>query len=318
MFTLSNSQNTPRKIVYLINPVSGIKKKSSLLELIIKKTTERKIDYDIVSTNAEGRYDFLKEKIATEKITDVIVCGGDGTVNAVAAALADVGVSIGIIPVGSGNGLAFAAKIPKRPSKALEVVFEGCAQYIDGFYVNNQFSCMLCGIGFDALVAHEFAKQKRRGLQTYMKVSLLNFFKAQPYLFDIIHDDITFSARAFLITVSNSNQFGNNFTIAPKASLTDGLLDVVIIKDINKFILPFSALRQITGINDMQDIREISTKKNVLYFQTPALTIINKNMAPLHIDGEPYKTADLFRIKIIPKAIRLIQPSRRDSPIHQQ
>ncbi len=266
------------------------------------------MDYDIVYTNPEGDYEFLKEKIRTEKITDIIVCGGDGTVNGVAASLIKTKVNIGIIPSGSGNGLALAAKIPTQPSKALEVIFNGNGSFIDGFYINDRFSCMLCGIGFDALVAHEFAKQKRRGLQTYIKVSLINFFKAKPYSFHIEHDKRSFSVNAFFISIANSNQFGNNFTIAPKARLDDGLLDIVIVKKMNKFMLPFSVLLQVTGGNGIENMSEHLQKRNVIYFQTAALKINNPDNAMLHIDGEPKETDKKFEIKIVRNAMKLIQP----------
>jgi diacylglycerol kinase (ATP) len=298
-----------RKIIYLINPVSGVKAKSTVHDLIIKRTREKKIDFDIIYTNQKGEYDFLKQKIVADKITDVVICGGDGTVNAIASALLGTSVRIGIIPVGSGNGLAFSAKLPRQAGKALDIIFSGHASFIDGFYINRDFSCMLCGIGFDALVAHEFAKQKTRGLQTYIRVSLTNFFKAKPYDFEIQHHQKSFPANAFLITVSNSNQFGNNFTIAPKASLNDGLLDVVIVKKMNKFALPFFMLRQITGINGVQDLDKGIAKKNILYFQTPELIIHNRSMAPLHVDGEPRGTSESFTIKVVSRAINLIQPA---------
>jgi diacylglycerol kinase (ATP) len=297
-----------RKIIYLINPISGTQGKSSLKQLISRKTTDQKIDFEIIHTNAEGNYHFLKNKIEKESITDIVICGGDGTVNAVAASLINVDVNIGIIPMGSGNGLAFAAKIPKKNLKALNIIFNGTASYIDGFYINDQFSCMLCGIGFDAKVAHDFAKQKKRGLQTYIKVSLINFFKAKPYAFEIILEEKSFNTNAFFISIANSNQFGNNFTIAPKASLNDGLLDIVIVKKMNKFLLPFSLISQVIGINALQKIPHHSSAKNIIYFQTPALTIINNEKAPLHIDGDPKETTEKFSIKIIRKAMRLIQP----------
>jgi diacylglycerol kinase (ATP) len=297
-----------RKIIYLINPISGTKGKSSLKEWIARKTTAMQFDFKILDTNAKGDYDFLKKIIQKERITDIVICGGDGTVSAVAAALIGVDVQIGIIPMGSGNGLAFAAKIPKQPAKALDIIFNGKASYIDGFYINGSFSCMLCGIGFDAAVAHEFAKQKRRGLQTYIKVSLINFFKAKPYPFEIKLKDRSFKTEAFFISIANSNQFGNNFTIAPEASLHDGLLDIVIVKKMSKFMLPFSVLSQVIGVNALQNINDYADKKNIIYFQTPALTIINTGAAPLHIDGDPKETSGKFPIKIIQKAIRLIQP----------
>ena len=98
-------------------------------------------------------------------------------------------VSIGIIPMGSGNGLALAAKIPKQTRLALDLIFTGNASPVDAFYINDKFSCMLCGIGFDAAVAHEFAKQKKRGLQTYIRISTIQFFKSKPYPFEIILKD---------------------------------------------------------------------------------------------------------------------------------
>ncbi|HEY4155367.1 MAG TPA: acylglycerol kinase family protein, partial [Puia sp.] len=159
----------PRKIVYLINPISGTKKKEQVRELISRKTREQGFDFEIFSSQEDGEYDFLRKKVKEEAVTDVVICGGDGTVNGVVQALQKIRVNIGIIPMGSGNGLAFAARIPKQITRALEIIFNGKAHATDAFYINEKFSCMLCGIGFDALVAHEFAKQKKRGLQTYIR-----------------------------------------------------------------------------------------------------------------------------------------------------
>jgi len=298
----------PRKIIYLVNPISGTKGKSSLLELIERKTKARGIDFEIIHTSATGDYEFLKHKIKKERITDIAICGGDGTVSSVAAALIGMPVNIGIIPMGSGNGLALAAKIPTKSSKALDIIFEGSAGFIDGFYINREFSCMLCGIGFDAQVAHEFAKQKKRGLQTYIKVAAINFFKTNPYSFQIDLKNKSLAVDAFFICIANGNQFGNNFTIAPKASLLDGLLDIVIVKKMSKFLLPFSILNQVTGINSMQNINDYAEKKHITYFQTACLTIHNIDNAPIHIDGDPKKTSAKFEIKIVPKALKLIQP----------
>ena len=174
-----------RKIIYLINPISGTRGKSSLHELISRRTSARNIDFSIQPTNAEGNYEYLLQLIEKEKVTDIVVCGGDGTVSAVASALIGTPTRIGIIPTGSGNGLAFAARIPASPSKALDIIFAGKASPIDGFTINGHFSCMLCGIGFDAEVAHEFARQKIRGLQTYIRISLGRFFRTGAYHFRI-------------------------------------------------------------------------------------------------------------------------------------
>ncbi|HXB43288.1 MAG TPA: diacylglycerol kinase family protein [Puia sp.] len=298
----------PRKIVYLINPISGTKGKSSLQELIARRTKALGIDFEIVATNASGDYGFLRQKIIKERITDAVICGGDGTASAVASSLMGVNVNIGIIPMGSGNGLALAAKIPTQPSKALDIIFAGKASFIDGFYVNNEFSCMLCGIGFDALVAHEFAKQKKRGLQAYIKVAAINFFKTSPYPFEVRLKNKSLAVDAFFICIANGNQFGNNFTIAPKASLRDGLIDIVIVKKMSKFLLPFSVINQVSGINGVQNINDYAKKKHIIYFQTQSLTIHNLSEAPMHIDGDPKKTSASFDIRVVPKALKLIQP----------
>lgn len=299
-----------RKIIYLINPISGIAGKSALEEIIIRENKIRNILFEINFTNAAGNYDQLLQKINNEKITDVVVCGGDGSVNAVAASLIHKDVNIGVIPMGSGNGLALSAKIPTQIPAALRIIFKGKASHIDGFFINDRFSCMLCGIGFDAKVAQDFSKQKRRGLQTYIKVTAINYFSAKPYLFRLHTQtgEESFAFEAYFISIANSNQFGNNFIIAPKADLSDGLLDIVIVKKMSKLVLPFSLLSQMTGINAKQALSQDLFENNIIYFQASSLTIINNDEAPLHIDGDPTPTSKKFVIKVVPKAIRLIQP----------
>lgn len=301
----------PRKILYFINPVSGTKGKEKLLQLIKQKTSSLNIPYEILHTNAQGDYFFLKEKIEQENITDIVICGGDGTVSQVAGTLIDEPVNIGIIPMGSGNGLALAAKIPKSPAKALDLVFTGKATYIDSFFINTTFSCMLCGLGFDAQVAHDFAAQGKRGLATYIKQTINNFFVAAPYSFDIVNKGKSFNTAAYFISIANSNQFGNQVTIAPQASLSDGLLDVVIVKKMSKLRLLWALFKQIRNGEVDEYIEKTYHNKDILYFQTPRLIIHNLGNAPLHIDGDPAETAKKFSIQVIPQAFKLIQPLKK-------
>lgn len=289
-----------RKFVYLINPVSGTKEKDFLEKAIRRATEQQKLPYEIIRTNAGGDYAFLKEKIINEKITDVVICGGDGTISAISGALIGVDVNTGIVPMGSGNGLALCAGIPKDTRKALDIVFKGNTSFIDGFYINDRFSCMLSGIGLDAAVAHEFAKQKKRGLKTYVRLSTKHFFSAKPYEFEINNAKNNITTEAYFISVANSNQFGNNFKIAPRAILSDGLLDIVVVKKMNKLLMLLSVLYQVSGRN--------RRKKDIIQFQTRELTINNPALAPLHIDGDPMETAPVFHIKVVPKAIKLIVP----------
>ena len=293
-----------RKIIYFINPISGTKGKSSLKALITHETKHRNIPFEILPTSATGDYEFVKQKIQQEHITDVVICGGDGTVNQVVQALADTGVQFGIIPMGSGNGLALAAGIPKASAKALEIVFNGKAVLTDGFMVNDHFACMLCGLGFDAQVAHQFADHPKRGLKTYAQLTTRHFFKAKPYPFTINANKLEFTTEAFFVSIANSNQFGNNFTIAPKAILSDGLLDVVIVKKIAKPLLLLTVMRQVLAGR----IRRIenSMRLPVIYFQTTELTIKNTANAPMHIDGEPSKSLRELHIKVLPLFFKLI------------
>ena len=297
-----------RYIIYIINPISGTRTKKDLQQFIEKKTITKNIPYLVFPSVASGDYSFLFPIIRENKITDVIIAGGDGTVNQVVSSLMDYPVNFGIIPCGSGNGLAYTAKIPQQPAKALDIVFKGKPVAIDGFYINHQFACMLCGLGFDAKVAHDFAEQPKRGLVTYIKQVVKNFFSAKSYLFELTVNDQTFAIDAYFISVANSNQFGNNFTIAPKASLHDGLLDIVIVTNQSKLSVLLQTLKQISGNNKLQTETIKEKKKGVIYFQTERLIIRNLSQAPLHIDGDPAETPNILKIEIKKQCFRLIQP----------
>jgi YegS/Rv2252/BmrU family lipid kinase len=297
-----------RKISFLVNPIAGNTKKDEILKFIHAELQGKDIPFEFLFTNASGIYDDVIDKIAQEGITDIVMIGGDGTVNQVVNALRDQPVQFGIIPLGSGNGLALAAGIPKKPQEAIALILKGEAKPVDAFMVNDQFSCMLSGIGFDAQVAHDFSSKASRGLMTYTQQSLINYFKAQPYQFEIIVENFSFFTDAYFISIANGNQFGNNVTIAPKANLNDGLLDVVVVQKMNKAKMPFAILKQIRGNNKLMDLVENMGKNNILYFQTNALTVRNLKYAPFHIDGEPVETASEFQFKLIPSCFQLIQP----------
>jgi diacylglycerol kinase family enzyme len=167
---------------------------------------------------------------------------------------------------------------------------------------------MLCGLGFDALVAHDFALDKKRGLITYVKKIFENFFTAKPYSFVLKLNGETIKLEAFFISIANSNQYGNNFTIAPKASLTDGLLDIVIVTQQTKLNLILQTLMQVSGFNQLQKTENVNKDTSVIYFQTNAIEISNPSLAPLHIDGEPVESVKKIEIKIQPKSFQLIYP----------
>lgn len=297
-----------RHLLYIVNPISGTNSKRSLKDLIFRETTAAGLPFDIVHSVPDGDYHFLKATIKEKKITDVIIAGGDGTVNAVIGSLLGAKVRFGVLPCGSGNGLAFAAGIPKNMKQALAIIFKGTANYTDTFTVNEQFACMLCGLGFDAQVAHDFAQYNHRGKSAYINRIIRHLFKAPSYSFTVTADGVTLDTEGYFMSIANSNQFGNNFTIAPEASLTDGWLDVVIVSARNKAELLLNTLQQVSGWNKLQQVRNLREDKNILYFRAKKISIINKQLAPLHIDGEPTDTSALINVTIQKKAFRLIYP----------
>ena len=305
---------TQRNILFIINPIAGTKSKLKVQQTIEQKTTSRGISFKIFPSVASGDYGFLRPIIKEEKFTDLVIAGGDGTIRQVVDNLSDLNLPFGIIPCGSGNGLAFTAQIPKNTEQALEIIFTGRAVPIDGFDVNGQFACMLCGLGFDAKIAHEFARQHKRGYSTYITQVVKNFFTAKTYPFQIKIDKRKFESEAYFICVANSNQFGNNFTIAPQASLVDGLLDVVIMTRQNKLSVLLETFLQVSGRNKMitGNILELEAalqkQAGVIYFQTERLQIANPSNAPLHMDGDPVESPDKLEILIKKKFFRLIHP----------
>jgi YegS/Rv2252/BmrU family lipid kinase len=297
-----------RHLLYIINPISGTRNKDALLNLVERKTNVAGFRYSIFPSVANTDYGHLHPFIKGQKVTDVIVGGGDGTVNQVINSFKNLDVQFGILPVGSGNGLAFGAKLPKNIEKALDIVFAGKKEWTDAYEINEKFACMLCGLGFDAQVAHAFANNPTRGLATYIRKTITNFFSATAYPFVIKTGDDELEIEALFISIANSNQFGNNFTIAPKASLTDGLLDVVIVSKQTKLRMLMETIRQAGGFNKLYTAKIADAKASVLYFQTDALQIKNPLLAPLHIDGDPAKTSEEINVKILKNCFRLIYP----------
>ena len=297
-----------RHIIYIINPISGTRTKKDLQSYIEQETAARKIPFKIFPSVADGDYHFLNDYIRQHHVTDIVIAGGDGTVSQAIGSLMHHPVNFGIIPCGSGNGLALAAGIPKKTEKALEIIFSGEAQETDGFRVNEQFACMLCGLGFDAKVAHDFAKQSKRGLSTYVKQVLKNFFGAKAHRFEITVQNHKVELEAFLFCIANSNQFGNKVTIAPKASLSDGLLDIVIIPKQNKVSVLWQTLRQLRGRKKLQDGLQPQKEKGLIYFQTEKISIKNVSGALMHLDGDPAETPDHLSIAVSKKAFRLLRP----------
>lgn len=294
-----------RRFVFLLNPRAGVQKGTALQQLIGERCAAANVQFSIEHSRADADYSSLREKIKTDSITDVVVAGGDGTISTVIAAIRDLPITIGIIPRGSGNGLAFAAGIPKHPDKALDIIFNGNPQRVDAFYINRHFSCMLSGIGFDAQVAHDFDRQKKRGFWKYAQLTLKNLGSIKTYPFRLKATNVDLNLDAYFISIANSNQFGNQFTIAPKASLQDGMLDIVAVEKTNLLLV---LLRVLWHIRFGTFTNDFGKRQGITYFQTDHLIIENTEEAPFHIDGDGKSTAVKFEVQVIPAAYSLLMP----------
>jgi diacylglycerol kinase family enzyme len=188
------------------------------------------------------------------------------------------------------------------------VALHGTPRLTDAFLINDLFACMLCGLGFDAQVARNFADDPRRGLSTYIRKTVEHFFTAKTYPFKLQSGNEQFETDAFFISIANSNQFGNNFTIAPKAKLNDGLLDIVIVTRQTKLGFLWNTLLQAGGFVPLQKKELSGNKGTVLYFQTEALKISNPQLAPLHIDGDPSESFEEMEIRVLKNYFRLSCP----------
>lgn len=292
-----------KKLLILMNPISGTGDKAGLRAMISLKLDQWQLPYEFMPTDPTGQYTELRGKLRTEAIHRIIIIGGDGTVSHTTAALRDLHIEFAVIPAGSGNGLARAANIPTDPVSALDLAINGKAQLIDAFTINEHFSCMLSGIGFDAQVAHDFAKMKTRGLWTYARISAANFFDAVEYPFTLLINGREIQTEAYFISIANGNQFGNNFTIAPQAQLNDGMLDIIIVQKMNKMQVLLSVFYQMKYGTVQHDVRE---KEGILYLQAPAMEILNPKLAPIHVDGDPVESAKKIMVQLIPKAIPVV------------
>jgi len=297
-----------RRILFIINPIAGTRSKRHLPVVIEQACRKVEISFDIVDSPQSGDYSRIRDRIQQEGFTDVAIAGGDGTLRAAIGALRDLPIQFGIVPVGSGNGLARAARIPMNPTKAISLIVIGRSTPVDAFLVNGRFACMLSGLGFDAAVAAGFAEMGQRGLLSYVRQVIRHFRRAPTYPFQLDWANQSVTSDAYFVSIANSNQFGNGFTIAPKASLNDGLLDVVVVKKQSKYSVIGRVIKQVIGLYRLQDESAMQPSKKILYLQTDRLTIHNPDQAPLHIDGDPAPTDSLINIEIIPQGFALIRP----------
>lgn len=286
-----------QKALFIVNPVSGGKRKDGVPELIQKYLDVDVFDATITfSTGVAHARQLAKEAI--NEFDLIVAVGGDGTVNEVASALVGSNKLLGIIPCGSGNGLSRFLNIPMDIKEAIENLSTGRAEVIDSAEANGQAFFNMAGMGFDAHISEVFSHNKKRGFISYIKSSVTEIFNYTPQYYYIDIDGVVYERTAFMVSIANSSQYGNNMHIAPYASVQDGLIDVCIIKPFPVFRLLEMGFRMLYKISDKSKYLEIIKGKRIH---------IKRNAAgPMHLDGEPQIIGADVEINVVPQSLKVI------------
>lgn len=299
------------KVCVIINPVSGTESKKSIPEEVASAFDQTKFDIIIRITGYPGHATEIAKEAVNEKFAYVLTVGGDGTVNEVAKALVNTETILGIIPFGSGNGLARDLHISMDSEKAIKTILDGNIRTIDYGSANEYIFFCTCGVGFDAFISDKFAEEKKRGPLGYVRniVEGVIEFKSEEY--EITHDEGTLNERAFLLTCANASQYGNEVYIAPGADMEDGKMNVSILKPLNPNEIPQTTLQLFT--------KNIDKNSKMISLLTSNLTIKRKEAGILHVDGEPVKTGKDIEVKIYHKGLKVFAPLQvEDKPAKEK
>lgn len=289
-----------KKILFIVNPISGGRDKRRIPGLIEKHLDKNIYEYRISYTE-RVEHGYMLAKAAVKDNYDVIVAvGGDGTVNEVSKAIINTNVVLGIIPFGSGNGLARSLKVPLNAAKAIQVLNTIKIDIIDSAKLNEHYFFNVAGSGFDAHISQCFANNKIRGFVGYVKTTFQELRKYIPQEYSLTLDGVIYTRKAFIVSIANSSQYGNDAHIAPRADVKDGWLDVVIVKPMAWYMIPLVALRMFN--------KTAESSKYVEMFQAKVILIKREIEAAIHLDGEPRMEQKDMMIEILPLSLKVIVP----------
>jgi diacylglycerol kinase (ATP) len=285
------------KVIFIINPKAGVKKKMDI-PAFIREHFPAETEKEIVLWKDPNDFESIRQRIVSGGFTIAVAVGGDGTVNQVAAALNHTDVALGILPFGSGNGLARSIGVSMDIKTALKQIVTGTIRKIDSGTINGiPFFCT-SGTGFDAHIGHLFAGSTKRGFWTYCKIIFRELSSYQPKEYEISIDGKELKKTAFLLTFANAGQYGNDFYIAPGALLDDGLLQVIIVKPFSFFVAPFIVWKVFR--------RKAENSRYIRTYAGKHITVKVQGEAILHFDGEPVKTGKNIEVEIAPATLRVI------------
>lgn len=285
----------------IINPISGTRNKLGLDRMVIDSLSPLGWEVEVVYTKGRGDATRLALEAVDKGCSTVLAAGGDGTINETAAALCGTGVVLGILPCGSGNGLARHLGIPVDLREGLRVILEDHPEDIDYASVNDKKFFCTCGVGFDAAVSEAFAKKKTRGKFTYLQSTFETYANYSPEYYTISANGRKLTEKAFLVAVCNASQYGNNAYIAPSAAINDGLLDVTIIHAGNTLSTALVGVDMLTGM----------IERNMLIhtFRTDNIIIERERKGASHVDGEPMEMDRRLSIRCHHNGLKVFTPT---------
>lgn len=289
-----------KKIIFIINPISGHHNKNNFPNLVEKHIDKNQYEYSIVFTEYAGHATELTMKAIEDDFDYIAAVGGDGTINEVAKCLIGKRQILVIVPLGSGNGLARHLELPFKPERLIkEVINNGNVYKIDTAVMNDIPFISIAGIGFDALIADYFAKDENRGFMTYAKLITEKYpnYRQKEYTL-VLDDEKTIECKPFFVTFANSSQFGYNAEISPKASVQDGLIDVCIFKKPTILEVPIVATYFLAKQIDKSNFIDIYKAKKI--------KVTRKVAEVANIDGEAVEMSKDITVEIIPLSLNIL------------
>lgn len=270
----------PQRLFLIINPKSGTETKEGIDRMLSRELADRGFEITSVFTRGPGDATELARQAVADGFDGVLACGGDGTVNETACGMVGTGVPMGIVPMGSGNGLARHLNIPIDPLMSLDVVAKRFVRDCDYGDVNGRpFFCTF-GVGFDAAVSDRFAASGSRGRINYVRSAVHEFINYKPSTYSIVADGEVIDDEALLVAVCNANQYGNNAFIAPDASIKDGYLDLVVVRNMPKINTVWMSVEMMWGT--------LTESRHIIKRKVKNVVINRKEPGPAHLDGEPF------------------------------
>jgi YegS/Rv2252/BmrU family lipid kinase len=289
-----------KKILFIINPISGIGRQKIVEKLLPTKLNHSLFDHEIAYTQYPHHAIELAKQASEQGFDIIVSVGGDGSANDVAQGLVNTQTAMGIIPVGSGNGLAHHLKIPTKISKAIEIINRAKIKRIDTGLMNDKLFISIAGVGYDALVAEKFSHGKKRGFWPYFQLVFFEFFKYKGHNYTIRFNGQSIQRKALLISFANSSQFGYNVTIAPDASINDGFLDLCIVHKMSVI----NAARIVHKLF----MKDIDTSRHVDVYKVKEVIIQCEEPVSSQIDGDPSVRIKEVKVMIHPHSLNMIVP----------